>query len=89
MLQISFLRAIADAAPSDLSKEAATLRDAADKVQKEGEQTNWSEDFMKGPKSLEKNTAYSTASSKLVTAIGKQCVPSAGGAPTDSAPATP
>lgn len=93
LLQIKFLRAIADTAPSNLSKEAATLREAADKVQKEGEETNWSEDFMKSPKSLKGSKDYEKASTALVTAMSEKCQPATGGAPqtapTDGASTVP
>lgn len=86
MLQLAFLRAIADAAPSDLSKEADMLRTAADKIEKEGNEANWSKSFLNEPRSIKGNKDYENASAKLMESISKNCTPAAGSGPATGAP---
>lgn len=83
LLALQFYRAIADAAPAELSSEAGVLRKTADKIEAEGEKENWSEEFMKSPKAITDNKDFETASTKLMTTLGAKCSPSSGAAGTD------
>ena len=74
-IALDAIRAMADSASPELSAEADKLRDAADAIEKEGEQANWSEEFMQQPKAIKDNEAYTEASSKITGELTQKCTP--------------
>lgn len=88
LLALSFYRSIADAAPQELAAEAAVIRKTADKIEQEGKDSNWSEEFMKSPKSIEGDKSFETASTKLMTDISTKCGPKTGSDTPTGAPST-
>lgn len=79
-------RVIAATAPKDLASDAATLDAGLDKLEKEGTQTNWSEDFLKEPKSIDEKTQKAMTS--LMSSIQKSCTPATGSLPSGATPST-
>ncbi len=72
-LAIDFYTALADAAPEDLSAEADQVRSTVKEIQKEGEESNWSEEFMTEPKAVKDNEAFTEATTKLLTTLSSGC----------------
>ena len=72
-LAVEFYNKVADVAPKDLATQAETLRKVADKIEQEGKEANWSEEFMKSPKSIENDKAFEEASMTIMTSISQSC----------------
>lgn len=87
-LAVVFYKKVADVAPKDLSSEADTLRKTAGKIEQEGKDANWSEEFMKSPKSIENDKAFEEASMKIMTSISQSCGGPGGTGEPSGAPST-
>lgn len=87
-LAVSFFNALADAAPKDLAAEAATIHKVSGQLEQEGKDTNWSSEFMKGPKSITQNKDFEQAATKVSSEIARTCMPNSGAGPQDAAPST-
>jgi hypothetical protein len=82
-LAVAFYLALADAAPSDLSAEADQVRSTVEKIQQEGEESNYSEEFLNEPQAIKDDASFNEASGKIMTAFTTQCGAST---PTTAAP---
>lgn len=72
-LAVAFYLALADAAPDDLSAEADQIRETVKKIEKEGEESNWSEEFLNEPEAIKGDASFNEASGKIMTAFTTQC----------------
>lgn len=74
LLAVDFYKALADAAPDDLSSEADQVRTSVDAILKEGEDSNWSEDFFNSPEAV-KDDKFNAATTKILEAFTTKCAP--------------
>jgi hypothetical protein len=75
---LAFYRALADAAPESMSAEAETIRTTVDEIAAEGEEKDYSEEFLTEPDAIKNDTGFSEATGKIMTSIGAGCAPEAG-----------
>jgi hypothetical protein len=82
-LAVAFYVALADAAPADLAEQADQIRATVEKIEQEGEETDYSEEFLNEPEAIKNDTTFNDASGKIMTAFSTQCGDTA---PTTAAP---
>lgn len=74
MLAVDFYKALADAAPDDLSAEADQVRTSVEEIVKEGKESDWSEDFFNSPKAVS-DEKFTNATTKILEAFTTKCTP--------------
>jgi hypothetical protein len=72
-LAVAFYLALADAAPDDLKAEADQVRATVEEIEKEGEESNYSEEFLNEPEAIKNDSSFNDASGKIMTAFTTQC----------------
>lgn len=74
-LALAFYTALADAAPDELSAEAEQVRTSVKAIEKEGEETNWSEEFMTEPEAVKNDSTFTESTTAILTKFTEQCSP--------------
>ncbi|UDY34753.1 hypothetical protein [Dermatobacter hominis] len=79
-LAVAFYLALADAAPAELSAEADQIRATVEKIEDEGKEKGYTEEFLSKPESVDE--AFNDNTNKILTAFTTQC----GSTPSTAAP---
>ncbi len=72
-LALAFYTALADAAPDELKSDADKVRTSVEAIEKEGEETNWSEEFMAEPEAVKNDPSFTESTTAILTKFTEQC----------------